>query len=332
LYRGTAMQDVALLEMGWFGVDIFFLLSGFILSHVHLCQFQSPDWRTARTFLFLRLSRIYPVHLFSLLVVVGFFFLTVALGKPLEGRPRFQADLLIANLFLVQSWGWAKNDSWNVLAWSISTEWCMYLLFPLVATLVARQRNGTVALIGAGLALLVMETMIRGVGLNSTFTTYEWGILRNLGSFLAGCLLFVAFRSGRFDGFPWAWIELGCMASLLIAVLVWRSSFAALPAAAGLIFALASGKGWISWLCGRRSSLFLGEISYSLYMMHMVVLEVCFLPLAYSRYGERAPAAVWLGWYSLALVMIALVTFGTYRYVERPSQIWLRKLIAERRL
>lgn len=325
-YLGTGLSDIALFEMAWFGVDIFFMLSGFILAHVHFRDFERMTWPATGAFLYLRLSRIYPVHLFSLAVVVGFFLLTVALGKPAFDRPRYGFDLFIANLLLVHSWGWANNDSWNILSWSISTEWLMYLLFPLIAGVLSRLRWGLGALACAAVTLLALVVVLRALGLDGTFTTYQFGMIRCFAIFLAGCFVYVTYRSGALSRWPWGWIELASVAWLLGAVLVWRSSFAALPSVALLILSLAMGQGMVSRLFASKPVFFLGEISYSLYMMQMVVLELCFLPLDYSRLGREAGPALNLAWLCGSLVIVAMTTLWTYNHVEKPARIYLRHL------
>ena len=324
-YQGTGFADVALFEMAWFGVDIFFMLSGFILAHVHFRDFETFTWRATGEFIYLRISRIYAVHLFSLAVVVGFFFLTVALGKPMYDRPRFSLELFVANLFLVQSWGWADNDSWNILAWSISTEWLMYLLFPVIAFVLSRLRCGVGAIVCAGLSLLAVVAVLRMLGLDGTFTTYRFGAIRTFFIFLAGCFAYVAYRSGALADWPWRALELASVAWLVAAALVWRSSFAALPAVVLLIFSLAMGQGIVSRLLASKPAVYLGEISYSLYMMHMIVLELCFLPLDYTRFGTAA-GPLHLAWLGASLAVIGVVTVWTHNNVEKPARTWLRRL------
>lgn len=325
-YAGTGFSDIAFFELAWYGVDIFFMLSGFILCHVHLQDFRKMTWQATGAFIYLRFSRIYPVHLFTLAIVVAFFFFTVALGKPMDGRPRFGLDLFAANLFLVQSWGWAPNESWNILAWSISTEWFMYLLFPLIAYLLSRLQWGVRALICAALSLLLLVVSFRLLGLESTYSTYHFGVIRTFFSFVAGCFVYVAYRSGKLESWPWRALEWISVVWLLSALFVWRSSFAALPAVALLILSLAMGQGPVSRFIGLRPVVYLGEISYSLYMVHMIVLELCFLPLDYTRYGIDASPALSLAWLCMSFLVVAATTLWTYNHVEKPARIYLRRL------
>jgi len=325
-YAGTGFSDIAFFELAWYGVDIFFMLSGFILCHVHLQDFRKMTWQATGAFIYLRFSRIYPVHLFTLAIVVAFFFFTVALGKPMDGRPRFGLDLFAANLFLVQSWGWAPNESWNILAWSISTEWLMYLLFPLIAYLLSRLQWGVRALICAALSLLLLVVSFRLLGLESTYSTYRFGVIRTFFSFVAGCFVYVAYRSGKLESWPWRALEWISVVWLLSALFFWRSSFAALPAVALLILSLAMGQGAVSRFIGLRPVVYLGEISYSLYMVHMIVLELCFLPLDYTRYGIDASPALSLAWLCMSFLVVAATTLWTYNHVEKPARIYLRRL------
>lgn len=94
---------VFLLGLGYAGVDIFFMLSGFILTHVYIADRQLGTRRGYAHFLLVRLARIYPLHLFTLVVLI----MIVAVlpqYRELSARDAFSATALAANFLLVQNW------------------------------------------------------------------------------------------------------------------------------------------------------------------------------------------------------------------------------------
>src|SRR5690606_3845377 len=126
-----------LVGKGYLAVDLFFMLSGFVLAHVYHADFTRFDPGRYRDFLAARVARLYPLHLLVLLAFVvtaiaGRLFEFVLTGQferlPLDGAHSITA--LLANLLMLQ--GLAAGElSWNYPAWSISVEFFAYLLFPL---------------------------------------------------------------------------------------------------------------------------------------------------------------------------------------------------------
>src|ERR1700688_4009579 len=135
---------------GYLGVDFFFILSGFILSHVYLDGL-SLGTVHPYDFYIKRLARIYPVHLFTLLLTVFLAAAFLQLSRymyPTIVTPGFFSDVcppgrFLANLLLVHAWGWERNTlySLNKPSWSISAEWFAYLLFPMLVTCLRRVRG-----------------------------------------------------------------------------------------------------------------------------------------------------------------------------------------------
>ena len=140
--RGIAAAGVLAFHIGapipgYLCVDLFFMLSGFVLMHAYSEHFaRSVSGAADRRFLRARLARIYPVHI-----------LTILLLLPLFGSdPSFSLGALIHNLLLTQG-PWLSEASWNYGAWSISAEWHAYLIFPfLVVVVSARSRVATITI------------------------------------------------------------------------------------------------------------------------------------------------------------------------------------------
>src|SRR5438874_7436960 len=102
------------LEGGYLGVDIFFILSGFVLSYVYAQEFQSKSSGAYVAFLTARVARIFPLHL-AMLAVLGLIVVWLpgfadAYPKPHE---RFGLGPFIAAVFLVQNWFHFLPGCWN---------------------------------------------------------------------------------------------------------------------------------------------------------------------------------------------------------------------------
>ena len=106
--RLGAGSPPALVTHGNYGVELFFVLSGFILSHVYLESFGEK-----------RLARIYPLHLATLLAVGVMGGAALLLGVRMT-HPVLYWPALLPNLLLVNAWGFARDAGWNHPAWSIS--------------------------------------------------------------------------------------------------------------------------------------------------------------------------------------------------------------------
>lgn len=128
----------AFLAKGYLAVDLFFVLSGFVLFLNYRNSFSSDRSGAVRTFLRKRIARVYPLHL---LMCVVFLVNPLAIAYFAPGVPlgaRYTPDSFVASLLMVHNWGFFDGLVWNVPSWSISTEWFAYLLFPGMVLLVNR--------------------------------------------------------------------------------------------------------------------------------------------------------------------------------------------------
>jgi len=131
---------------GHIGVDIFFVLSGYILAYVYLDRLRLLTPAGCRSFLFLRLARVYPAYLAGLLVTVGLFGVaTMVFSYEFNAPGNWRLSHLFYNVTMTQAWGIEDVSLWNVPSWSVSSEWLAYLTMPLLLPVVLRGKTIHVA-------------------------------------------------------------------------------------------------------------------------------------------------------------------------------------------
>jgi len=346
------------IRVGRLGVDLFFALSGFIITHTYLTRMGSRlALGASANFWWLRLARIYPVH-FVMLNVAGLAVIAQAWVTGVEkDRPWLNPWDYVRNLLLIQEWGPHPDRGWNVVAWSLSMEWLAYLLFPLLVLLLfaLHKRVPTPVLFLAwGLALAPL--LWRGSLTLDPYYTDLWGsVIRVLTEFTAGAITYLIvlrfIPAGASD--PTPRVEKAATAvSWLMPLLVvggavflgnWTAAQSPLtlndPDAEPLppyfhlwlvppliiwIGALAlSRRGQARWL-GTDTLILGGVVSYSLYMTHLVWFGVW-------RAGMNAVGIDSGPLYALSVILAIagsfVIAWLMWRIVEEPCRRWMRRLI-----
>ena len=330
---GMALSSIrVVLDPAWFAVDMFFVMSGFVMAHVYGSSFGSgaasdATWR----FFAARVARLYPVHLFALAVMAAGI-LPFVHDRPEFTSPdgRFAWTAALASLFMLHG-PWIDHRSWNYPAWSISAEWHAYLLFPMLAPLLARLR-------AAGLKWVV------GLGVLLPFVLYQFDLadethptngllllLRVLPLFAAGAAAYGLRDAAWTRGSGFAWLAFAGTPLLLF--MPGTSAVAVLLAPCVLLAAV--GHAPARRFLGRPSLLWLGGISYSLYMTHSLVemLGVNVAVRWFNRHAgvDIASAPLAGGALLIAATLVALcVGAFTWRWVELPGRRLISS-IAQRR-
>ena len=315
---------IAALSKGYLAVDLFFMLSGFVLWYNYADRLQRGGMAAAKDFLWRRLARIWPLHG---LVLLGFAALAAVLAARGDDTSAYPVAELPLHVLLAQNWGTTGALSWNHPAWSISTEMAAYLLFPLAVAAVRWDRLGSAALIAIATALLItLHTIYAVHGFGDLGEDIpRLGIWRCLIEFALGtimCMLWMGWHAHRRAALLAA---AACAVSLALGWLLAlpEIAFAPFAFAAGLL-ALALDRSAVARFLGSGAALYLGEISYSTYLAHFglfIAFKLAFVD-----------ASLQIGWGGLAgfLVLVLGVSIALYRFVEKPAQRWLNARMPSR--
>ena len=343
------------IRVGRLGVDLFFALSGFILAHTYLSSLgERLKVNKSVRFLWLRLARIYPVHVVMLLIA-GFAVTaqSIVTGEELN-RSWLNPWDFIKNLLLIQEWGSDPQRGWNFVAWSLSMEWLAYLIFPFMALVLWRMHKHSPTWALCLLWIMSLTPLvIYGLGSSDPYYTENWGsTYRVLTAFTAGAISYLIVDRLRDSDRAAAVCDV--LAFVLPAIVVAASVFLAwLPAAVSPItstdpdaeplpplFHLTLVPVLIAWigvlalsrrgmanLLATKIMVFGGFISYSLYMTHLVWFGLW-------RAGMKALGIESGPLYALSVVFLLgmsfVIAYVMWRLVEEPARIRMRTWIGIR--
>jgi peptidoglycan/LPS O-acetylase OafA/YrhL len=319
-------------------VSFFFILSGFVLMHVYPTL---EGGAAIRRFWVARFARIWPAHLTAFLLF-SFLFVpwTIYVYEP---RYTF---LAILNLLMVQAWIPIKEFffSFNAVAWSISTEFFFYLLFPFIvrdfgATWV--RKLSVSILIVIGLIVLcsklglndiwtapVNEISIEGlVYINPLSRIFEFilgmCVYRLYHTIypkiafgrLAGSILEVLAVCATFIFLCYQYLLVGAISQMVgpAGAIYWGHSGSTLVFAI-LILVIALERGVISQVLRMKGAVFLGEISYSVYLFHVIVLRL------FTEHLQDAGSIPGYVQYLVFWAMLIILSGISWLMIERPSR------------
>jgi peptidoglycan/LPS O-acetylase OafA/YrhL len=306
---------------GTHSVDVFFVLSGFILALTYQKWFaEALSWSSYSKFFRRRIARIYPLHFAVLtLTVLAVIAARLLHVKTYLGLDRFDFGTLPEHYLLIHAWGitFHGTGDWNPPSWSISIEMLAYLLLPPILFVLARfKQSQSWLLLGAAIAI--------GFGLNYLMAWDVWGpagISRGCSEFLLGCI------TARFVNAPvatWLRTQTGSLlsaAALLVACgSISDTGFIIGLCTAPLILALCD-KNLLSRFFAWRPVYFLGEISYSIYIGHTLFLLLIWRVIKpeWMAQGAWQLAAGFVAVNFLVVAMSAV----TFYMIEQPGRNWL---------
>ncbi|ODT84223.1 acyltransferase [Phenylobacterium sp. SCN 70-31] len=321
-----SMASTGLLDRARLGVDAFFVLSGFVLTHAYR---QTLEERRLdyRRFLAARFARVYPAHVAVLAFVLVMVGAATLMGAEYDHR-LYNPLGLLTTLLLVHAWlPETVVAEWNGPSWSLSAEWFAYLAFPAFAWVgLVLARRPWVLLALSGLVFLVLDLTYQAVfGDVVVHAELNMGVLRIIPEFLYGIGLYrlgQRLRPTRRSAIGASWLS----AITLLALMHLKADDRIVVAAAGpLILSL----GLLSKASADRAlaqpwMLASGEASYALYLVHMPIL------IGWKGVNSaltQRPSAYVLAWWEIAclLALTLFAAFAVHYLFEGPARTWIRR-------
>ena len=322
-------------------VDIFFVFSGFLMFTLYDGRLNSGA--DGKAFIKRRIARIYPIHFVMLIVAFLYAFArlvahwvglaTVTPGEilPFEAGAAETLQSFISNLTLTQSMGFHDHLSFNMPSWTVSVEFWTYFVF-LGMMLWARPKklwHFMVIAVLIGVNYFVLSRLKPDMDFH-----YDLGFWRCLGGFFTGVLVAYAYRLAlpKFQKMHLSnWlatsIELVVL-SILVGFVIYfpgKAQFFIAPVAFIFVLGFSFDMGGVSKFMGTRVLRYLGKISYSIYMVH-ILISLCFsigAELVLPRLFGPLWNATQFGGDLLLVPYLALVivtSHFTFKYVEMPGR------------
>jgi len=357
-FRGIAAVLVVIHHMHYFGsiteiqffidsslfVEFFFVLSGFVLAHAYAFRKKLlfKHFFIARTF------RIMPLHIAILSVFILLEFgklLIYHYGMPFNVIPFTNHNdplTIVPNLLLLQSWlPNTMATGWNSPSWSISIEYYMYMIF-FMTLLIKKPGQYVVWLF---ISIIFFYFIFSEIDLWNNFDK----ISRGLSCFFAGTLVYIVYKNVfhlvKIDSFYFTLLEVSILLSIIWVVpahIAYKTLIISLLFCLQ-VFIFAFEKGIISRVLNKSFFQLLGKLSYSIYMLHTLILFILISAIMIIQKILKIDLIITVKnsvyidfgstFYNNLIVFIILFfvifcSYFTYKYIEQTGQVLGKKIIS----
>lgn len=307
---------------GFIGVDIFFVISGFLMTAIVVKGLESNSFSLWQFYL-ARIRRIVPA-LMALLVVLlalGWFWLPTPDYQSLGAQSAYSLGFL-SNIHFWRSAGYfdtAAQEKWLLHTWSLGIEFQFYVLFPLFVMLLWKIRPQLKTIVW-GLGLACFTSLALSIVASGWKPTAAFYLLPTRGwELVAGGLAFLIGREvpnlQRYSK-PMFWLgfALWVVAAFLIDTsFAWPSGWALLPVLGTVLIIIAQHTD--AKVMSNPLATWLGDRSYSLYLWHWPLVVALYFADLHND---------WL-WIASAFTLSLVLGHVSYRWIETPTRIYLTK-------
>jgi peptidoglycan/LPS O-acetylase OafA/YrhL len=324
-----------LIDQGGIGVDIFFVLSGFVISYVYKIDKIILDLRGYAGFLVNRIARIYPNYLFCFILLLFMVYSDRIIGdyvgaiKHVTSAIDYPFSGIFWHLSMLQAWPFvpAKWSNWNSPAWSVSAEWFAYLfIFPLSVWMAANSsiRNYSALAIIVFLTFFIAFRYTPFVSANKLYF-----VLQVSSEYLTGCCVYLYYlRNNKAIAKYSKSLD---FVFIMFLIAIWfsaslpLSSYYILFSIPLLIIFLIHQNSIFSRILASNIMCYLGRISYSLYLVHAIVQRILHVVVPTQKFTSSPTLErffLTIGY----VVFPIMIAAGIYHLVEEPSRIAIRRI------
>lgn len=307
---------------GFVGVDVFFVISGFLMAGIVIGGLESGRFGVF-DFYMARARRIIPALLGVVLVVllIGWFILMPS-DYQILGRHARESLFFTSNLTYLREAGYfdtASHEKWLLHTWSLSVEWQFYLFYPLVLMLLQRFLPGRRNLVIAHLAVLLLSLGLSVFLVASAPSRAFFLLPPRAWELLLGGLVFLLGNKFTLGGMTRRNLEVMGLGMIILAVLgldsswPWPGALALLPTLGAALVLVAARQD--SWATASTPAQWLGTRSYSIYLWHWPLM-------VWLTYYSRQREVMWV---VAALLLSLLLGHVSYHLIETPVGRWLSR-------
>ena len=298
--------------------------------HKYADEFKSGVSAHFGDFIAKRIARVYPLHVFMTLC-----FLVFPIGLSLLGKTydpvAFSMSSFVAKVFLVDLWlvGTETWHTWNVPSWTISGELFAYLLFP-VFVYIYQAIAAWAKVLLMTVAMMVLVGLYGRLGCDDIGTCIgELGLLRCAVEFCLGvCVWFLFVETRRFGS---SYFKIVTLISCCVLIAAFRSglpNFYFVPLLfAAMLYGMIGFRSRLHDALEWRVLVYLGEISYSVYLTHMFLRDFLFDLLVRNN---EVPGLPFVLLYVSVTLLFSVATYhliekrfrhSTYEWIERRFRL-----------
>jgi peptidoglycan/LPS O-acetylase OafA/YrhL len=285
---------------GYFGVDVFFVLSGFLITSILLQQARADGIQFGRFYL-RRAARLYPT---MLLMLAGYLLVAPQL---VPGYPHWRDALLTALYLNDYAMGVFGVRGFLMHTWSLAVEEHFYLLWPLIVALLVKLRPPRVVvyLLAAAYITDTVWRLYNHVQLDNMMATWYRFDTHCSGLILGSLLAFVPQIKSRWWALLIPLCVWGMWASVWNGQRVFATTFAEWLSVAMILWGTANPGNVLGW----KPLAYIGRISYGIYLFHFPISTVFY-----------HAGCSWQETVGMTALSSGLLAHFSYQYLERPAQ------------
>jgi peptidoglycan/LPS O-acetylase OafA/YrhL len=303
--------DFELFKGGWLGVDLFFVISGYLISNIIISEINSGTFNF-KSFYLRRFRRIVPAMLSTLVVTTGVAYLLLTPKAILD-----YSKLVLSSLFFYANFYLQNLDFYNaepsklnplIHIWSLSVEEQFYILFPLIIFLLLKGTKKYLFLILLFITLLSIYSNSFTQDITKFYSTQY-----RIWEFLLGSLLvFFSFKKfGKFFTFSGFTLIIFSVVKYEDTMLNLNSIEPKLIALLGVSLVIASNDASLNRIYSNQLVVYAGTLSYSLYLLHQPIFS--FLRI----FGKKSGFEITNLFYLIAICVIVVFSYLNWKYIEK---------------
>ncbi len=322
IFSDTSLSFIA---NSYLFVDLFFVLSGFVITHAYSERILAG--LTLFRFAGLRLARLYPLHLamlfaYLLFVLVKHYAYLNGFGGPQE-FDKNNLGSFIANLLLIHSLGLYNYGTWNIYSWSISVEFYTYVVFFVLITTLDRRKS----IIFPAVIATLIYVFVLYINSGQINVIYQFGIFRCLAGFYLGVLIYRLRIKQKYKLRYLNLLECAALLGLITSVSLAHTGVTAqvlvIISLGAAIYVFSQDQ---SGIFGRILNLSLlaciGRWSYSIYMLHGLFIAIIYSFFLYvikvSTHDLSGVVTVIAN--TLLLIVVIVISKYSYQHIEQRFQ------------